>query len=108
MAKPVAVTDANFQQEVEQADTLTVVDFWATWCGPCKMIAPLLDQIAEEQEGKVKVVKLDVDANIQTATRFNIRSIPTLLFFKGGKVVDQLVGAVPKAAIEGKLQQHAA
>ena len=108
MGKPTQVTDGDFEQEVEKNAGLTVVDFWATWCGPCRMIAPILDQIATEYDGKVKVTKLDVDANIKTATRFNVRSIPTLLFFKDGKVVDQIVGAVPKATIESKLQQHAA
>jgi thioredoxin 1 len=108
MSKAAAVTDATFEQEVEQSGGLTVVDFWATWCGPCRMIAPILDQIAVEYEGKVKVTKLDVDQNIRTATRFNVRSIPMLLFFKDGKVVDQIVGAVPKSTIESKVQQHAA
>lgn len=108
MAKPMEVTDATFQDEVEQNDGLTVVDFWATWCGPCRMVAPILDQLAQDYDGKVKITKVDVDANIQTATRYNVRSIPTLLFFKGGKVVDQIIGAVPRSAIEGKLQQHAA
>jgi thioredoxin 1 len=108
MSKPTAVTDGDFEQEVEQHTGLTVVDFWATWCGPCRMIAPIMDQIATEYDGKVKVTKLDVDANIKTATRFNVRSIPTILFFKDGKLVDQIVGAVPKATIESKLQQHAA
>ena len=108
MSKPVLVTDATFEQEIEKHDGLAVVDFWATWCGPCRMIAPILDQLAGEYEGKVKVAKLDVDANIQTATRFNVRSIPMLLFFKGGKLVDQIVGAVPRPTIESKFQQHAA
>ncbi|HEY0997754.1 MAG TPA: thioredoxin [Gemmatimonadaceae bacterium] len=108
MGKPTAVTDGDFEQEVEQHTGLTVVDFWATWCGPCRMIAPIMDQIATDYDGKVKVTKLDVDANIKTATRFNVRSIPTILFFKDGKLVDQIVGAVPKATIESKLQQHAA
>jgi thioredoxin 1 len=103
-----AVTDENFELEIEKHDGLAVVDFWATWCGPCRTIAPILDQLASEYEGKVKVAKLDVDTNIRTATRFNVRSIPLLLFFKGGKVVDQIVGAVPKGHIENKLQQHAA
>jgi thioredoxin 1 len=108
MANTQAVTDANFEQEVEQANGLTVVDFWATWCGPCRMIAPILDQLAQEYAGKVKVAKLDVDQNIRTASRFNVRSIPMLLFFKDGKVVDQIVGAVPRNQIESKFQQHAA
>ena len=108
MSNAVEVTDATFENEVEQSEQLTVVDFWATWCGPCRMIAPILDQLAGEYAGKVKVTKLDVDHNIRTATRFNVRSIPMLLFFKGGKVVDQIIGAVPKATIESKFQQHAA
>jgi thioredoxin 1 len=108
MAKPMEVTDATFQDEVEKHDGLAIVDFWATWCGPCRMVAPILDQLSQEYDGKVKITKLDVDSNIQTATRFNVRSIPTLLFFKDGKVVDQIIGAVPKSAIEGKMQQHAA
>ena len=108
MANTAAVTDDTFAQEIEQHAGLVVVDFWATWCGPCRMIAPILDQLAVEYSGRVKVAKLDVDANMQTATRFNVRSIPMLLFFKDGKVVDQIVGAVPKSAIESKLLQHAA
>jgi thioredoxin 1 len=108
MSNATTVTDADFEQEVEKNDKLTVVDFWATWCGPCRMIAPVLDQLAAEYKDKVKVTKLDVDANIKTATRFNVRSIPMLLFFKDGKVVDQIVGAVPRQHIETKLQQHAA
>jgi thioredoxin 1 len=108
MANTTAVNDANFEAEVEKQPGLTIVDFWATWCGPCRMIAPVLDQLATEYQGKVKVAKLDVDTNIKTATRFNVRSIPLLLFFKDGKVVDQIVGAVPRQHIESKLQQHAA
>jgi thioredoxin 1 len=108
MSNAMAVTDADFDQAVEKAAGLTVVDFWATWCGPCRMIAPILDQIAVEYAGQVKIAKLDVDANIKTATRFNVRSIPMLLFFKDGKVVDQIVGAVPRQAIEAKLKQHVA
>jgi thioredoxin 1 len=108
MSNVIAVNDASFEQEVEKSDGLTIVDFWATWCGPCRMIAPILDQLAVEYDGKVKVAKVDVDANIKTGSRFNVRSIPMLLFFKGGKVVDQIIGAVPKAHIEQKLQKHVA
>jgi thioredoxin 1 len=102
-----AVTDDTFEAEIEQHHGLAIVDFWAVWCGPCRMIAPILDQLATEYAGKVKVAKLDVDSNIKTATRFNVRSIPLLIFFKDGKVVDQIVGAVPRSHIESKLQQHA-
>jgi len=108
MSNVIAVNDANFEQEVEKHDGLAIVDFWATWCGPCRMIAPILEQLSVEYQGKVKVTKLDVDANIRTGSRFNVRSIPTLLFFKGGKVVDQIIGAVPRTHIEQKLQQHTA
>ena len=108
MSNIIAVNDANFEDEVEKHDGLAIVDFWATWCGPCRMIAPILEQLSTEYEGRVKVTKLDVDANIKTGSRFNVRSIPTLLFFKDGKVVDQIIGAVPKGHIESKLQQHTA
>jgi len=102
------VNDTDFETKVLKANKPVLVDFWATWCGPCRMIAPILDQLAKEYEGKVKITKLDVDQNIRTASRFNVRSIPMLLFFKGGKVVDQIIGAVPKTQIESKFQQHAA
>ena len=108
MANLEAVTDQTFAEAIEKHSGLAVVDFWATWCGPCRLIAPILDQLAEEYAGKVKIAKVDVDANMQTASRFNVRSIPMLLFFKDGRVVDQVVGAVPRAVIESKLQQHAA
>lgn len=108
MSNVLAVTDDNFADEVEKADGLTIVDFWATWCGPCRMVAPILDQLATDYQGKVKITKLDVDANIKTGSRFNVRSIPTMLFFKDGKVVDQIIGAVPRANIEAKVQQHSA
>jgi len=88
-----AVTDATFGLEVEQHLGLTIVDFWATWCGPCHMVAPILDQLAGEYQGKLKVAKVDVDANQKTAMRFNVRSIPSILFFKDGRHVDTLVGA---------------
>ena len=108
MANAVTVTDADFEDQVEKFDGLAVVDFWATWCAPCRMVAPILDELAIEFDGKVKVTKLDVDMNIRTASRFNVRSIPTILFFKDGKLVDQVVGAVQKPALESKFKQHAA
>ena len=107
MSNVSAVTDATWQQEVEQNEGLTVVDFWAAWCGPCRMIAPIVDQLATEYAGKAKVLKLDVDTNQTTAMKFNIRSIPQVLFFKGGKVVDTVVGAVPRPTLEAKFKQHA-
>ena len=107
MANAVNVTDTDFDTQVEKADGVTVVDFWATWCAPCRMIAPLLDQLAAQYEGKVRVTKLDVDANVKTASRFNVRSIPTILFFKDGKLVDQVVGA-DKGKLEQKFREYAA
>lgn len=103
---PVAVTDATFGQEVEQHKGLTIVDFWATWCGPCHMVAPIMEQLAGEYDGRVKVVKLDVDSNQRTAMRFNVRSIPSILFFMDGRHVDTLVGAYPKPVFEQKIKQH--
>ena len=93
------VTDETFGAEIEQHQGLAVVDFWATWCGPCRLIAPVVDQLAAEYAGRVKVAKLDTDANPRTMTRFGIRSIPTLLFFRDGQVVDRVVGALPKGQI---------
>lgn len=103
--KTVNVTDENFQSEIEQADGLAMVDFWAAWCGPCRLVAPIVDQLATEYDGQLKVGKLDVDANQRTAARFNVRSIPTLLFFKDGQVVDQIVGALPKPHLERKIKE---
>ena len=108
MSHAVTVTDADFESVVEQNAGLTVVDFWATWCAPCRMIAPVLEQLAEEYAGKATVAKLDVDTNVRTASRFQVRSIPTLLFFKDGQVVDQVIGAVPKNQLELKFKEHAA
>lgn len=105
MSKPMNITDDTFEQEVLQSDKPVIVDFWATWCGPCKMIAPILEEVASEYSDKVKIVKLDVDANNKTAGRYNIMSIPSLLFFKGGEMVDQVVGAIPKAQLTARLDK---
>ncbi len=105
MAKPVELTDDNFEQEVVKSDKPVVVDFWAEWCGPCKMIAPVIEELASEYEGKVKFGKLDVDNNMQAAATYQIRSIPTLLFFKDGEVVDNIIGAVPKSVIKERLDE---
>jgi len=104
-AKPQVVTDATFASEVVSASASlpVLVDCWAPWCGPCRMIAPSLDQLAAESGGRYKIVKLNVDENPQTSAQFQIRSIPTLLIFKNGKVVDQIVGAVPKQTIGARL-----
>ena len=104
--KPVAVDDANFQTEVLSSDKPVLVDFWAIWCGPCKMIAPVVEELAKEYDGKLKVTKMDVDANPKTAMQFGIRSIPTLMVFKGGQVVEQIIGAVPKRHLVEKVTPH--
>jgi thioredoxin 1 len=104
--KPIEVSDGSFETEIEGSDGLVMVDFWAAWCGPCRMVAPVVEQLASEYDGQLKVGKLDVDANQQTAMRFNIRSIPSILFFKDGKHVDTVVGAVPKPMLERKIQEH--
>ena len=99
------VTDANFDEEVLKSEQVVLVDFWAGWCGPCKMIAPAVDALAETYAGKLKVAKVNVDQNGATPSRYGIRGIPALLFFKGGKVADQIVGYVPKDVIEEKVQR---
>jgi len=104
--KPVEVTDSNFQIEVLNASQPVLVDFWAEWCGPCKMIAPVVEELAKEYDGKLKVGKMDVDNNQQVSMQYGIRSIPTLLIFKGGRVVDQVVGAVPKRMLIEKITKH--
>ena len=103
MSLPTPVTDEDFDQEVLEADTVVLVDFWAEWCGPCKMVAPVLDDLSQEYDGKIKFTKLDVDENPQVAMKYGIRSIPTLLVFKDGSPVDQVVGAVPRAVIKKRL-----
>jgi thioredoxin 1 len=102
MAKAIEITDANFE-EVINTDQPILVDFWAEWCGPCKMIGPVVEEIAGEYEGKAVVGKVDVDSNPNVAAKFGIRSIPTLLFFKNGEIVDKQVGAVPKTVLAQKL-----
>jgi len=104
--KPIIVDDSNFQGEVLQSDKPVLVDFWAIWCGPCKMIAPTIEELAKEYDGKLKVTKMDVDANPKTAMQYGIRSIPTLLIFKGGQVVEQIVGAVSKRHLIDKVTSH--
>ena len=102
------VTDDSFTSEVEQSSGLTLVDFWATWCGPCRAVGPVVDQLATEYAGQVKVTKMDTDANPRVPMRFRVRSIPTILFFKGGQVVDSVVGADPRirSILEEKIKTH--
>ena len=102
----IEVSDATFKADIEQHQGVVMVDLWAEWCGPCRMVAPIVEALATEYEGRLKVAKLDVDANPETAQRFNVRSIPTMLFFKDGKVVDSVVGALPKAALAQRIDRH--
>ncbi len=105
--KILEVTDENFAAEVQDQSGLTMVDFWATWCGPCRIVAPIVEQLAEEyHDSGLRVGKLDVDENPGMASRFGVRSIPTILFFKDGELVDKVIGAVPKPALDDKIQQH--
>lgn len=99
-------TDSNFEQDVAQSDVPVLVDFWAAWCGPCKAIAPVLEELADDYNGKVKIVKIDVDENPETASRFGIRSIPTLMLFKGGEKVDTVMGLQPKSDLAALLDKH--
>ncbi|PNK60681.1 thioredoxin [Psychrobacter sp. FDAARGOS_221] len=99
-------SDANFEQDVAKSELPVLLDFWAAWCGPCKAIAPILEEIAEEYKGKVQVVKIDVDDNPETASRFGIRSIPTLMVFKNGEKVDTAMGLQPKADLAALLDKH--
>ena len=106
MANAVAVTDQSFETEVLQSPVPVLVDFWAAWCGPCRAIAPTVDQMAIEYSGKLKVVKVDVDSNQEVSNRYGILSIPALVLFKNGQVVEKLVGALPKPVVVSKIQPH--
>ena len=101
--KPITFTDENFEEEVLKSDKPVVIDFWAEWCGPCRMIAPIIEELASEYDGKVKVGKLDVDSNQDTSVKYGVRSIPTVLFMNNGEVVDKIIGAVPKTMFEEKI-----
>ena len=98
------ITDSNFQELIVQSENPAVVDFWAEWCGPCRMLTPIVKELSQEYEGRVVVGKVDVDSNPGVSSQFGIRNIPTLLFFKGGKVVDKQVGVVPKGALVQKIE----
>jgi len=100
------LTDSNFEAEVLKSDVPTLVDFWAVWCGPCKQIAPTVDALADEYQGRLKVGKMDVDHHQIAPQQYQVRSIPTVLIFKGGKVVAQFVGAVPRSKLEAEIQKH--
>ncbi len=103
MSKPIVVDDANFDQTVLQAETPVLVDFWAAWCGPCRMVAPVVEELAEEYEGRISFAKVDVDQNPKTAARYSIMSIPTLLIFKKGEPISQVVGFRPKEELKRSL-----
>ena len=102
MSSPIELTDDNFEAEVLKSDKPVLVDFWAAWCGPCRIVSPIVEEIGKEYEGKLKVGKLNVDDNSKVASQYGIMSIPSLLFFKGGQMVDQIVGAVPKQQLTDK------
>jgi thioredoxin 1 len=106
MSAAAPVTDANFKQEVLESELPVLVDFWAPWCGPCRMVAPVVDEIAQQYDGQVKVVKVNTDESPSVASQYGIRSIPTLMVFKGGQRVDMVVGAVPKATLANTLEKY--
>ncbi len=105
MGDVVYVNDADFEKEILNSDIPAMVDFWADWCGPCKMVAPVIEELAEEFKGKVKIAKMDVDQNQQTPARFGIRSIPTMIFFKDGEVANIVIGAQPKEILKKELEK---
>ncbi|BAW97587.1 thioredoxin [[Synechococcus] sp. NIES-970] len=106
MSKTAAVTDATFQEEVLESDVPVLVDFWAPWCGPCRMVAPVVEEIAEQYQDQIKVFKLNTDENPGVASEYGIRSIPTLMIFKGGKKVNMVVGAVPKTTLAAAIDKE--
>jgi thioredoxin 1 len=106
MSSVVSVTDNNFDQEVIKAELPVLVDFWAPWCGPCKAVAPVIDDLSKEYEGRLKVVKLNTDENPKTAQAYSIKGIPSLFLFKAGQVVEQVVGAVPKSTLANAVNKH--
>lgn len=106
MSNVLEITDENFEQEVINSDKVTLVDFWATWCGPCRKLAPLIDEVADEFDGKVKFVKIKADENLQAAQKYSISGVPSLLIFKNGEPVERIVNMVPKSIIVSNLNKH--